>query len=269
MKTTDLIKPALNLTDPIKDLFLLWQTQTAAKDEILIDYKSLIAANPAMNQVLGFSPCITWVLDISTQQFVFFSNNTEQLIGYPVSAFKKDGYRVLNRLMHPDDKKNISEMTYDFWKKMLLLPADKRQGYRFSRKYRLRKSDGNYICLLEQNTILQTDSHGNITHLLSACTDISEVININNVVATVQAAPGQPEPEVVSEPKRVQFKSKLSKREKQIVRLVAEGYSSKVIADQLFISFHTVNTHRKNIICKTHSKNTSGLVQYAISNRII
>jgi len=67
----------------------------------------------------------------------------------------------------------------------------------------------------------------------------------------------------------VQAKTKLSKREKQIVRLVAEGYSSKVIADQLFISFHTVNTHRKNIICKTHSKNTSGLVQYAISNRVI
>jgi DNA-binding CsgD family transcriptional regulator len=269
MKTINLNNPAFPLSDPLKDLFLLWQSQPFIKDNWLIDYKNLVAANPCMSQVLGFNPCITWVLDVCTQQFIFFSNNTQLLIGYPASTFKKDGFRVLHRLMHPDDKKNMGEMTYELWKRILLLPADKRQGYRFSRKYRLQKSDGNFICILEQNAILQTDSKGNITHLLGTCTDITEVVNVNNLVASVQVAPGQVEPQIAPGEERFRSKTKLSKREKQIVKLVAEGYSSKLIADQLFISFHTVNTHRKNIICKTHSKNTSGLVQYAISNRII
>ena len=61
----------------------------------------------------------------------------------------------------------------------------------------------------------------------------------------------------------------LSKRELEIVKLMAEGYSSKLIADKLFISFHTVNTHRQRIIEKTNSKNTGGVVQFAVSHGLI
>ena len=61
----------------------------------------------------------------------------------------------------------------------------------------------------------------------------------------------------------------LNKRELEIVKLLAEGYSSKLIADKLFISFHTVNTNRQKIIEKTHSKNTGGVVQFAVSHGLI
>ena len=152
---------------------------------------------------------------------------------------------------------------------MLLLPTGKRQGYCFSRKYRIRKPDGSFVCLLEQNKVLQIDSDGNITHVLGTCTDISELVKPQRFEATVQVAANASTTRPVPQEEQETAKTKLSEREKEIVRLVAEGLSSKLIADQLFLSFHTVNTHRKNIICKTHSKNTSGLVQYAISNRII
>ncbi|WP_370582989.1 response regulator transcription factor [Pontibacter sp. 172403-2] len=60
-----------------------------------------------------------------------------------------------------------------------------------------------------------------------------------------------------------------SKRKLKIVKLTAEGYSSNIIADKLCISFHTVNTHRKKIIEKTHNTQTGGLIQFAISNSLI
>jgi DNA-binding CsgD family transcriptional regulator len=61
----------------------------------------------------------------------------------------------------------------------------------------------------------------------------------------------------------------LSVREKSILREIALGKTSRQIADELFISAHTVVTHRKNINRKLNIKTTSGLTVYAILNNII
>ena len=63
--------------------------------------------------------------------------------------------------------------------------------------------------------------------------------------------------------------SKLSKREIEIIKLLAEGLTSVQIAEKLFIADHTVKTHRKNILRKTGSGSTSALVQFALNNHII
>ncbi len=65
------------------------------------------------------------------------------------------------------------------------------------------------------------------------------------------------------------FNDLLSKREKEVLKLIADGYSSKIIADMLRISFHTVNTHRQKIIEKTNAPNTGGLIQFALTNKLI
>jgi DNA-binding CsgD family transcriptional regulator len=61
----------------------------------------------------------------------------------------------------------------------------------------------------------------------------------------------------------------LSGREIAVLALVAEGKTNKEIADQLFISVHTVMTHRKNITQKLGIKTVSGLTMYAIIHNII
>jgi len=61
----------------------------------------------------------------------------------------------------------------------------------------------------------------------------------------------------------------LSAREKNILKHVALGLTNKEIADQLFISIHTVVTHRKNITQKLGIKSVSGLTVYAILNNLI
>lgn len=61
----------------------------------------------------------------------------------------------------------------------------------------------------------------------------------------------------------------LSQREVTIVRLVSKGLTNKQIAGELFLSPHTVSTHRKNITRKLGIKSVSGLTVYAIVNNII
>ena len=61
----------------------------------------------------------------------------------------------------------------------------------------------------------------------------------------------------------------LTEREKDIIKLIALGHTNKQIADELFISAHTVNTHRKNIMSKLNIKNVAGLVVYAFQEDLL
>ena len=61
----------------------------------------------------------------------------------------------------------------------------------------------------------------------------------------------------------------LTSREIDVLKLICEGYNSKEIADELFISINTVETHRKKIIQKFNVKNSIGIVRYAMQNNMI
>lgn len=62
---------------------------------------------------------------------------------------------------------------------------------------------------------------------------------------------------------------KISDREIQILQLIAEGYANKQIADKLFISKHTVMTHRKHLMGKLKINNTASLVMYAVRENLL
>lgn len=62
---------------------------------------------------------------------------------------------------------------------------------------------------------------------------------------------------------------KLSDRELEVIKLMSEGLTSHDIAEKLFISEHTVKTHRKNILRKLDLNNSSQVVQFAINNQLI
>ena len=59
--------------------------------------------------------------------------------------------------------------------------------------------------------------------------------------------------------------TELTSRELEIVKLITEGKSTKVIADQLCLSHHTIYTHKKNVMKKLGIKSTSELILYAVN----
>ena len=61
----------------------------------------------------------------------------------------------------------------------------------------------------------------------------------------------------------------LTNKEIEIIKLLAQGKTTKDIAKEIFISYHTVNTHRKNILAKLNINNTSELVMYAVKKGIV
>lgn len=64
-------------------------------------------------------------------------------------------------------------------------------------------------------------------------------------------------------------KVKLSQREREVLALIADGSTSKEIANNLGISVQTVETHRSNLMSKLHVKNMAGMVLYAVRNGLV
>jgi DNA-binding CsgD family transcriptional regulator len=61
----------------------------------------------------------------------------------------------------------------------------------------------------------------------------------------------------------------LSRRELEVLKLITKEFTAQEIADKLFISQNTVNTHRKNLLSKLNAKNTAGLVMNAVQNGLL
>jgi len=64
-------------------------------------------------------------------------------------------------------------------------------------------------------------------------------------------------------------KDLLTRREREIIKLIVEEFTNIMIADKLFISEYTVESHRKNIFRKTQAKSIVGLVKFAFENKLV
>jgi DNA-binding NarL/FixJ family response regulator len=62
---------------------------------------------------------------------------------------------------------------------------------------------------------------------------------------------------------------KLTDRELEVLNLIGQEFSTQEIADKLFLSFHTVESHRANLMYKAGVKNTAGLIRWAVENDLL
>lgn len=62
---------------------------------------------------------------------------------------------------------------------------------------------------------------------------------------------------------------RLTDRELDVLRLIEKEYTNRQIAEALFISERTVETHRKNILRKTQTSNVIGLIKYAYEHKLV
>ncbi len=74
---------------------------------------------------------------------------------------------------------------------------------------------------------------------------------------------------ISQEKKAGEMEQQFTKREMEVLSLICDGLSNKEIADKLFISERTVVGHKSNLLAKTNTKSTIGLLSYAIKNKLV
>lgn len=108
------------------------------------------------------------------------------------------------------------------------------------------------VCSVIDNNVLKEYDEN-----FAICDDIDVIANrINHLLHT-------------EEEEKDNEQESLSQREKEIIICVVKGMTNKAIADKLFLSIHTVITHRRNIARKLQIHSPAGLTIYAIVNKLV
>jgi DNA-binding CsgD family transcriptional regulator len=219
---------------------------------------------------------IIHLIDYTKRSHVALSGEAKNMIGYRpedviengldfvIDIFQKDDFNIYNENMFPK--------VIDFLRHT---PQEEHSNYIFSYSYRMRKPDGKWANLFQQGSYVTDPKTKLPLYGTALVTDITPLKKDTSMIFSVdKKTEGSGGPlygtniiteYYFSDPEE----SRLSVREREILGRLAEGLSSKQIADKLFLSENTIVNHRKNMLKKTNTKNIAELVRYAINKGII
>ena len=201
------------------------------------------------------------IFNISQMELEFISLGIKDVLGY--EPHEINALFFLDQI-HPDDKPyflNFENKLTEFFDK---LPVEKRGSYKFQHDYRIKTKTDNYIRLLHQIVPIEFDEN-NYFRSLVLHTDITHIKKDGIPCFSIIGFDDEPSYYNVEITEKLTKSFDLfTKREKEILKCIIEGRNSKTIAEELFISTHTVNTHRKAILRKADCKNPVDLINKSI-----
>ena len=212
-----------------------------------------------------------YILNFDNLHIDFVHEGIQEVLGIKPGEFS---IPKLIEIMYPEDLEMIhlkEQATDDFLFKTI--PQDEIPLYKVAYLIRLKHSKGKYKTILHQAKAISVSDAGKILQVIVVHTDISYLNppfdHKISFISSKRPSYFSIIPDTTLEQLKFSLKNILSVREKEIIKKVAEGKSLNEIADQLFLSPHTVNTHKKNILRKSHCKNTTELIARCIREGII
>lgn len=203
-----------------------------------------------------------FIFNNKESKFDFISEEVENVLGYKPGEMNVP--MLINKI-HPDDQPWVLKIENKVTEFISSLSLEQILNYKFRYDYRIQKSNGDYIRILQQIITLQHDEIGGVMKSFVIHTDISSLKTEGNSVVSFIGLNGEPSFINIEIDKYCPISSTfLTNREQEILLLLVNGKETKEIALKLNISDNTVSTHRKNILFKTESRNTPELLATAI-----
>ncbi len=203
-----------------------------------------------------------YIFNLKETKLDLLSEEILQVLGY---KNEEVDLTFLVGKIHPEDQPwflNIENKIVEFYANLTL---EQIPNYKVRYDYRMQKSNGEYIRILQQVIVMQHSEVGGILRTFGIHTDISHLKMEGKPVLSFIGLNGEPSFIDVEIEKMFPVPSSfLTNREQEILLLLVNGKETKEIASALFISAETVSTHRKNILYKTKTRNTSELITMAI-----
>jgi DNA-binding NarL/FixJ family response regulator len=212
-----------------------------------------------------------YIFNFETMKMDFVHDGVEKVLGIKPQQLTLDS--LLSKL-HPEDIEKLHEK--ESLAANFLLNKISREDlphYKVVYFMRISHSDGTYKTILHQSKTLVVSDEGKVQQVLGIHTDISYLnIAFDHKVSFISdKKPSYFALETGDEYKRIDDNCSklLTSREKEIIKNLAEGKNFNEIAVSLFLSPHTINTHKRNILKKVGCKNTTELVARCIREGII
>ena len=214
-------------------------------DPIVLKLEELTAENDQYFQVF----------DVGQMKFLFTSKRIFQMIGVTSEEINPGHYTLL---IHPDDEERLGQARARVYKMERDIFQAQKGSALTSYNLRIRNSDGNYNNLFVQDYMFFSPIPYKAVFLIQVITNIDwykmKKDRFHHYAGNDLSLFRFPDQ------KLMETGPDLSFREFEIIRLIEAGLGSKEIADKLFLSIHTVNTHRSNILGKSGKLQISELI---------
>jgi DNA-binding CsgD family transcriptional regulator len=196
----------------------------------------------------------------------YISPNVQSILGFETSEMSM---RQIFQIIHPQDRPIIMLATKKIVEILAInLPQMTPLKTIFSLVFRVNKKDGTVITLLNHNCVYKKLKNKLNCKIISISTDVTNVSALAKVEFGLMNY-GDPIDIIFPDEELRNLSSFFTNRERQILSLLAAGKSSTEIGNDLYISRHTVDTHRRNMLAKSHLCNTTELVAFTLQNHLI
>jgi DNA-binding CsgD family transcriptional regulator len=247
----------------------LAQMATLSFREEELDYGVLDRHLPFLERLDEVGSSAISVFDVCRRTHVYTSPSYRERLGLVAESAAGPIAGGLDALMHPDDLIGALDAGYEAMRFIMDQPPDAWRHLKVLHDFRLRRSPTEWVRVVEQYLLLETAPGGTLWLTLSIV-DVSpeqdleapfrgSIVDMRKgaVVSIGSSLVAEPDAEILTD------------REREVLSLVASGLASKEIAEGLFLSVHTVNTHRQNILRKTGAQNSAGAIRYAQQRGLI
>ncbi|GAL85353.1 hypothetical protein MYP_2582 [Sporocytophaga myxococcoides] len=219
------------------------------------------------------SATITGIYNHVSCGYDFFSSNTKSLLGFDHKKFLQGNIQFILSLLHPAQRELFDNEILPLLFKYYHLYSQKKKvtELKFGFTLKMRRSDGNHIWTLFEMRPFKVNTKGQPINSVLSISDISlfKKDEVNEFIVYKKSETGLLKKIFSSSFSSTGASYRFSKRELEIISLLAEGKTSKKIGEILNLSVHTVSTHRKNMIEKSSVQNTTELIKLATIRGLI
>lgn len=226
-----------------------------------------ISFDDLTNSIISTGPFSFYIIDFFDMSLSHISPSLYDIHGFDPEMIT---FNSILGAIHPDDIDFVIKaeafLTRFFYEN---IGRHKLLSYKISYSHRARLKNGEYALINHQALMLTMDDNGGYGKSLNIHTRIDHLSNFNTYKISLIGLHGEPSFMNLSLDDNDHRIKEFSKREIDIIKLLAEGLNNNEIAEKLFISSLTVKKHRTNILQKSDSKNTVQLIKNCILQGII
>jgi DNA-binding NarL/FixJ family response regulator len=214
------------------------------------------------------------IFNYKTGYYEYFSDGIQSSLGYkPQTLTGEAGINAVYNMIYPQQRDAFISVIMRDVLEYLSNHASPETGmdYRYNCTLKLGNIYNEFFWFILDTVVLQTEDSGFPMRTMVTCTNIDqykkdEALYYNVLKKDtdgIYQTVFQKSITVVSE------EEKLSDRELKVLELIGKGFTNQQVANQLFISLNTVQTHRKNILKKTDCKGTAELTKLAFARGLL
>lgn len=202
-----------------------------------------------LNNIVRSLNIAVYIFDLKKLQHIWTNKNYYKIIGYSYDEIKCLGPEWVSRNYHPDDIHVMHDRIKYF---------NQNKGDTFSGIYRIKHKNGHWVWVYSNTIVYKRGQDNQAEQLLGICIDFSDNFKTMKQFAELYRENQQLKNQLLT--------ASLTKREKEVIKKIANGKTSNEIAELLNISTHTANNHRKNLLKKLNLHNIADIAKFAVEN---